>query len=38
MKKVNRTSKGKNNLDRRVQKPANRNGKTSEGNIEKRKK
>lgn len=37
-KKVNRSSSGKNNLDRRVKKPANRTGNTSEGNIEKRQK
>lgn len=31
MKKVNRSSSGKNNLDRRVKKPANKTGKTSGG-------
>jgi hypothetical protein len=33
MKKVNRSTTGTNNLDRRVKKPANRKGNTSEGNI-----
>jgi hypothetical protein len=32
-KKVNRSSSGKNNLDRRIKKEPNRTGKTSEGNI-----